>query len=97
MQRAGWQCQAAGACWGEAGSVCARLACTQLPPYDLTLLPHDHPPTAYTCTCGSRRNCTDVSKLGIVSIYCPDGMTQKIWAKGLAEYAARAAQQQAAP
>ena len=32
-------------------------------------------------------NIRDVSKLGVTSVYCPDGMTQEIWMKGLEQFA----------
>ena len=31
-------------------------------------------------------NINDVSPLGVVCVYCPDGVTSEVWAKGLAKY-----------
>jgi magnesium-dependent phosphatase 1 len=34
-----------------------------------------------------RGNINSVAKLGVCSVYCPDGMTDEIWRRGLAQYA----------
>ena len=34
-------------------------------------------------------NIQSVSKLGVCSVYCPDGMTEEIWRRGLREYEIR--------
>jgi len=36
-----------------------------------------------------RRNCTECAPLGITCIYTPSGMTQEMWDKGLATFAAQ--------
>jgi magnesium-dependent phosphatase 1 len=42
-----------------------------------------------------RWNCTEVSRLGVVCVYTPHGMTPQMWQEGLAKFAA--AKQGAAP
>lgn len=34
-----------------------------------------------------RRNVQSVSKLGVVSVFTPDGMTEELWQHGLAAFA----------
>lgn len=34
-----------------------------------------------------RWNITEVSKLGVVSLYTPDGVTEQVWQKGLRMFA----------
>ena len=38
-----------------------------------------------------RWNIGEVSKLGVVSIHCPDGMTRDIWEEGLVTFRQNAA------
>ena len=38
-----------------------------------------------------RWNIGEVSKLGVVSIHCPDGMTREIWEEGLVTFREKAA------
>ena len=33
-----------------------------------------------------RGNIQSVSKLGVVSVYCPEGMTAEVWQRGLDAY-----------
>ena len=33
------------------------------------------------------RNCRDVGRLGVTSVYTPDGMTERTWQQGLTEFA----------
>ena len=40
---------------------------------------------------GKYGNCMPVSKLGVLSAYCPDGLTTDIWRRSLEEYSRRAA------
>mmetsp|Transcript_15317 Transcript_15317/g.15228 ORF Transcript_15317/g.15228 Transcript_15317/m.15228 type:complete len:94 (+) Transcript_15317:1-282(+) len=41
-----------------------------------------------------RGNIQSVAKLGVCSIYCPQGMTRKIWDSGLASWLQQQQQQQ---